>query len=260
MIRYKTSLLGCKWHKRRECVIRWNWRGPVGRIATGVCYYKLTDNNPAASWASVDWYGVPKIAYHILRGAYRPVHACVLFSRLSFIGVSVNLPVFLLDDVSALAVTDWQVKVRAFGSDLELIEDIEFKGAGTDQTVNRLGELRLDADQTWNCPLFIVAEITSANELIDRVFYWLNYTSVQGCLFSLPPARLSLDRHGSDLISITNTGDKPAVGVHFVCPDISDHFHCDDSYFWLDPGEERQISVSQTNEVSVAAWNADESV
>ena len=227
---------------------------------TGVCYYKLTDNNPAASWASVDWYGVPKIAYHILRGAYRPVHACVLYSRLSFIGVSVNLPVFLLDDVSALAATDWQVKVRAFGSDLELIEDIEFKGAGTDQTVNRLGELRLDADQTWNCPLFIVAEITSANELIDRVFYWLNYTSVQGCLFSLPPAQLSLDRHGSDLISVTNTGDKPAVGVHFVCPDISDHFHCDDSYFWLDPGEERQITVSQTNEVSVAAWNADESV
>ena len=23
--------------------------------ATGVAYYKLTDNNPAASWATVDW-------------------------------------------------------------------------------------------------------------------------------------------------------------------------------------------------------------
>ncbi len=227
--------------------------------ATGVCYYKLTDNNPAASWASVDWYGVPKIAYHILRGAYRPVHACVLFSRLSFIGVSVSLPVFLLDDVSALAATDWQVKVRAFGSDLELVEEIEFKGKGTEQAVSRLGEFQLDADQTWNCPLFIVTEINSADGLIDRVFYWLNYTSVQGCLFSLPPAQLSLDRQDSELISVSNSGDKPAVGVHFVCPEISDHFHCDDSYFWLDPGEERQITVSQTNEVRVAAWNADES-
>ena len=41
-------------------------------------YYKLTDNNPAASWATVDWRGVPKIAFHILRGAYRPLHVCLL--------------------------------------------------------------------------------------------------------------------------------------------------------------------------------------
>ena len=70
--------------------------------ATGVCYYKLTDNNPAASWATVDWYGVPKIAYHVLRGAFRPLHVCLLFRRLSYIGVPVELPVYLLDDIGAL--------------------------------------------------------------------------------------------------------------------------------------------------------------
>jgi len=35
--------------------------------ATGVLYYKLNDNNPAASWSTVDWHGSPKMAYHILR-------------------------------------------------------------------------------------------------------------------------------------------------------------------------------------------------
>ena len=47
--------------------------------ATGICYYKLNDNNPASAWSTVDWYGAPKIAYHILQQAYAPLHACVLF-------------------------------------------------------------------------------------------------------------------------------------------------------------------------------------
>ena len=226
--------------------------------ATGVCYYKLTDNNPAASWATVDWHGVPKMAYHILRQAYRPLHACLLFRRLSFVGVQLSLPVFLLDDLGALASTDWQVTVSAFGSNLQLVEQQEYAGSGSGDTVRRLGEFCLDADQTWNCPLLIVVEIVTANGQRDRVFYWLNYTSVQGCLFDLPRTRLSLGRDG-DHLTITNAGDKPAVGVHFVCPESSDDFSCEDSYFWLDPGETRPVSTSHQAGVRVAAWNADES-
>ena len=226
--------------------------------ATGVAYYKLTDNNPAASWATVDWYGVPKVAYHILRQAYRPVHACILFNRLSFVGVPVKLPVFLLDDAGELLDREWQVRVRAFSSDFEQIEQIDFSGIGADRRVNRLGELNLDGDQTWSCPLFIVCEIRSQSRLLDRVFYWLNYTSVQGCLFSLPKTQLALTAGDDGLLTVSNTGNAPAVAVNFVCPEISDVFSCDDNYFWLDPQEERQITVSHTLGVRVAAWNARE--
>jgi hypothetical protein len=48
----------------------------------------------------------------------------------------------------------------------------------------------------------------------------------------------------------------PAVGVHFECPALSDRFTVEDSFFWLDPGEERSLKASHTTGVRVAAWNA----
>lgn len=228
--------------------------------ATGVCYYKLTDNNPAASWATVDWQGVPKIAYHILRQAYRPLHACVLFNSLSCIGAPASFPVYLLDDGGDLDERHWFVNVRAFGSELQLLDQQGHVGIGSPDTVHRLFDFHLDTDQSWNCPLFIVAEIGlfPSNSIVDRVFYWLNYTAIQGCLFNLPRTRLSLTRDSPGNLTVGNTGDRPAVGVHFVCPEISHEFSCGDSFFWLEPGEERPIATSHQTSVRVAAWNADE--
>ena len=224
--------------------------------ATGVCYYKLTDNNPAASWATVDWRGVPKMAYHILRGAYRPLHVCLLFRRLAFIGAPIAFPVYLLDDKGDLADASWSVRVRAFDSDLKLIKSEDFHGSGAPGQVAQLGELALDSDQTWSCPLFITADVSTEDGLRDRVFYWLNYAAIQGSLFDRPRTRLAIRADGEHSVAISNFGDKPAVGVHFDCPDISHHFSCADSYFWLDAGEERRIEVSQLDGVGVAAWNA----
>ena len=226
--------------------------------ATGVCYYKLTDNNPAASWATVDWQGVPKIAYHILRGAYRPLHVCLLFKRLSCVGAPASFPVYLLDDRGDLDKQDWIVNVRSFGSDLRFLDQYSHVGIGSPDTVHRLFDFVLDTDQTWNTPLFIVAEIAlmPGNQVVDRVFYWLNYAQIQGCLFNLPPTRLALEAIDAHAVVISNIGELPAVGVHFDCPEISDGFSCGDSYFWLEPGERRPIEVSQLNGLGVAAWNA----
>jgi beta-mannosidase len=44
--------------------------------ATGVCFYKLTDVYPACAWATIDWYGVPKLAHCFIQDAYAPLHAC----------------------------------------------------------------------------------------------------------------------------------------------------------------------------------------
>ena len=225
--------------------------------ATGVCYYKLTDNNPAASWATVDWYGAPKIAYHILRGAYRPLHVCVLFDRLSCVGLPARFPVYLLDDLGALNAVTWTVRVRAFDGDLELLKTSEYNESRDRGAVKNLGEFALDADQTWSRPLFIVADVATDAGLQDRVFYWLNYRAIQGCLFNLPHTQLAIETVDADSVLISNIGDLPAVGVHFDCPAISDRFVCDDSYFWLDTGEERRVAVSHVDGVGVAAWNAE---
>ena len=64
--------------------------------------------------------------------------------------------------------------------------------------------------------------------------------------------------------TVTNTGDVPAVGVHFICPEVSDTFRCSDNYFWLDAQESREITVtfknSDNSDLILAAWNAEETV
>jgi beta-mannosidase len=57
---------------------------------------------------------------------------------------------------------------------------------------------------------------------------------------------------------ITNSGKLPAVGVHVVCPKVSDRLLADDGHFWLDPGETREVNVNMNEGIDgVAAWNAD---
>lgn len=227
--------------------------------ATGICYYKLNDNNPASSWSTVDWYGAPKIAYHVLQQAYAPLHACILFPRMSFAGEPVELPVFLLDDAFDLERYDWKVRTRVFSQDLKPIAMQEFRGgAEAWQRVRKLGLLSLNADQTFNVPLLVVAEVLKGNVLADRTFYWLNYTQIQGSLFSLPRTHLWNERL-EDAIVIGNDGDLPAVGVQFDAPTITDRFSSAESYFWLEPGEKRTIKTSHVDErVQVCAWNAPE--
>jgi beta-mannosidase len=225
--------------------------------ATGAVYYKLNDNNPAAAWSTVDWYGVPKIAYHVLRQAFRPQHACILFPRLSMVCETAALPVFLLDDNDALRnAGGWQVVARAFNNQLDEVARAAFSGSGAIEQVKKLGEFRLTAEQTNTSPLLVVCELRVGDQLADRTFYWLNYTAVQGSLLSLPTTTLKVEEVGGNSLKITNTSTKPAVAVQFDCPDISHEFTAQDSVFWLDAGESRTIEVNHTDGVRVKAWNA----
>jgi len=153
--------------------------------------------------------------------------------------------------------SSWQVVVRAFNSDLEQVEATEFSGVGAVGEVHRLGEFRLSANQTCSTPLLITSEVRQNEALTDRTFYWINYEAIQGSLFNLPRTRLALELESASTLVVTNIGEKPAVGVHFVCPSGAEQFSCSDAFFWLDPGERCRIAVNRTEGVSPSAWNTD---
>jgi len=221
---------------------------------TGALYYKFNDNYPAASWATSDWYGAPKIAHYFVQDAFAPVHACVVFESVNNNGKAVSLPVFLLDDNDALAKTAWRVTVRAFNGQLQLIKNQTFAGKGNVGRVKKLGEFALSAQETDTAPLLVVAEVVKAGKRIDRTFYFVNYEAAKDCLFHLPATRLSLRVEGDRAI-VTNTGDLPAVGVAVLRPGYLDTFTADDNYFWLDAGEGKAVRVSDTDGLTVEAWN-----
>jgi beta-mannosidase len=222
---------------------------------TGVLYYKMNDNYPAASWSCADWYGVPKIGHYIFQDSFAPLLACVLFDTLNPAGKEASLPVYLLDDTGRLDGVQWTVVGRAFDSELREIKRIEFEGDGSIDRVRRLGEFYLTADETSSSPLFVVSEVRVEDTLEQRTFYWTNYEAKQGCLFTLPTSSLQI-RSEIDGFIVSNTGEFPAVGVHLRCPTRSDKLLASDGYFWLDPGEEHRVRINMTEGVTCAAWNA----
>lgn len=223
--------------------------------STGVLYYKLTDNYPAASWACIDWYGAPKIGHYFFQDAFAPLHACVLFNSLNNRGTPLSLPVYLLDDAAALADASWRVLIRAYDGELQLIKSADFEGRGCLSSPHALGKLDLTYAQTDCVPLFVVAEVWKVNALADRTFYFVNYEAEKGSLFNLPQSKLSLEIDGNKAI-ISNTGSVPAVAVNVSRPGHLDTFEISDNYFWLDAGETAALDVNGTAGLTVAAWNA----
>lgn len=245
---------------------------------TAVCYYKMNDVFPGGSWSTVDWYGTPKIAHYLCQDAQAPLMAGGLFDRYNTYDKEekdLTVPIYLLDDNGQLGSgQSYAVSVRAYDGGLRLIREQPFAGtvgaSGLDQ-VTQLGTFHLTEAEAGSMPLLIVTDLFVDGKMASRIFMPLNFDRVQGSLLGLPktsltwqkvdasefqgavpptlplPAQCRFAQHGIDgdlAYAVTNTGAVPAVGVHILCPMVSDHFTCDDNYFWLEPGETKLVRVS----------------
>ncbi|NLG25915.1 MAG: beta-mannosidase, partial [Clostridiales bacterium] len=123
--------------------------------ATGVCYYKLTDVFPAVSWSTIDYYGVPKMAYHFIKHSFAPLSAVVLLNTLNPMGQPQSLNIWLLDDADELRGAAWQVDVAAYDGALLPIRRERFGGEGGIGHTRRLGAFELDAAAASSAPLLI---------------------------------------------------------------------------------------------------------
>ncbi|MFC2091036.1 glycoside hydrolase family 2 protein, partial [Bacteroidota bacterium] len=215
---------------------------------SGALYYKMNDNQPAASWATVDWYGAPKFGHYIVQDAFEPLSAPVIFSTMRMAGTPYNLPVFLLDDAGSLKEASWNVNVRAYNDQLELIKDpVDYSGYGSIASPQYLGSFYLSFEETETSPLLIVSEVRKNDELEARNFYWTNYEYEKECLFGLPETQLELNVLTATEVVIKNTGSLPAVAVNVSRPGHLDTFTISDNYFWLDAGEEKIVRVNATD-------------
>ncbi len=222
--------------------------------SAGALYYKLNDNVPAASWATVDWYGAPKLAHYLIKHSFAPLVAVGLFERESSTGQPLKVPIYLLDDAGALADRSWEVTVRAYGADLKLIKAENFTGRGGIGNVQRLGDFALDAEQTRTNPLLLVLDVLVDGQLAQRNYNFTNCEPVKDCLFNLPPGRASMTTEDGR-VAVRNTGDVPLVAVHVSRPGHAESFRASDNYLWLDPGEVREIQVNATEGLKLEGWN-----
>jgi beta-mannosidase len=223
--------------------------------SAGALMYKLNDNFPGASWSTIDWYGAAKLSHWFVQDAFAPLHGCLLFDSVNHRGKAMSLPVFLLDDADALDGSAWKVEVRAYNSQLRLIQAEEYSGSGSIQRVSQLGDFVLAERQTDTAPLLLfMIDVRRDGELVDRTFYFVNYEDPRDCLFELPTTTLSLRIDGSDAI-LTNTGTLPGIGATLRRAGHLDTFSASDNCIWLEPGESHRIHVSHVESLSVDAWN-----
>ncbi len=229
--------------------------------STGICYYKLTDVYNCASWATVDVYGAPKIAHYFIQDSFAPLTAVAIFERLSYFGEEMELPIYLLDDADRLAGSKWDVDVKVYNSAWSIVESELYSGSGSIDQVELLGNISVDASLTASAPLFVVVDLYKEDSLEARNYYFVNYSDDVNSLFNLPATQLEYTVLGN-VYTITNTGNYPAIGVHFDCAAVSDTFIPEDNYFFLLAGETKTVSVNSTQGVEgISCWNeADTSV
>lgn len=210
--------------------------------------YKLNDNYPGASWAIVDWYGAPKIAYYMMQDAYRSLMAAPKtdhYNTYNAAGESqpMTLPIHILDDLDSLTGKSWSVKVTAYGEDLSVVKTRTFEGKGSVGTAGKVGDFTLTAEQTDNTPLTVTVELYVGGKYVNRTFVYCNYDYEPGSLFYLPRTSLSYSVSGNT-VTVKNTGELPAIGVEILCGNNTDTFVTEDNFFWLEAGETVTLKVS----------------
>ncbi|MFD2333440.1 glycoside hydrolase family 2 protein [Cohnella sp. GCM10020058] len=229
----------------------------------GVITYKLNDVYIGMSWATVDWYGVPKLSHYFTQDAFAPTMASVLFSKLNSPEEPQTLPVFVFDDNGRLS-GGWKATVRLYGSTLELQSSDAFEGEGAFDRVKQVGQVAVAGRSVEEAPLLVVSELSDGDGMLHRTFYWFNFDARQGALGHLPRTALRLETIDETRIAVKNTGELPAVGVelyrkseaHRDIDGPTAHLICADNFFWLDAGETRLVDVNDTRSIAVRAWNA----
>lgn len=228
--------------------------------STTVCVYKLNDVYPGGSWALVDWYGAPKIAYYLMQDAYRPLMAAGKFTCYNTATAAgeaqpFEMPVYMLDDADALATgIKWEVRVTAYDSTLSVVKTQTYAGSGSVDRVKEVGNFYLDAEQTDSTPLIITVDLMLNGQLYNRSYTYMNYEAKQGSLFYLPRTHLTWSVNGNS-VTVTNTGKLPALSVYFQVDDTSS-FVCEDNYFFLAAGESVTIKVNDASAIrGVSCFN-----
>ena len=217
-------------------------------VATGVCYYKLTDVYPAASWSTVDYYGVPKLSYYVVQNAFAPVHIMLSFRS---IGATEAYPLIVLDDRLALSGKSCAAIVTGYNRSLQPLFERKVDFVPNEQ-VNRLASVRLTKEEQEDILIFSLT-LLCEEKTIDQTFYFVNYAKTPGVLKQLPATQI--EATVKDDVILKNTGVVPAVGVMIECPAEDTVFTASENYLLLAPGEEKRIKVNVKHNLRITGLN-----
>ena len=258
---------------------------------------------PVIAIMLVDGFGQPTAPYYFLKRTYEPTHVLVKLPQLLWgKGESVPIPVYVTH-APAAARQDLTASVEifdaAFASQWRQAQPVTLAPGPSVASLD-LGNFTIP-DTFEDTFFFIVAELRdSGGQLVSRSVYWprclarMSDTAFRDKYRATPQPGLTLDQgpwlkpqaaaqptaltaaleehqptaaNRSRLrVRVRNSGEKPAFNVRLDIEAASRVFYATDNFFWLAPGEQRELQVEvlwrdpATRDQAVlvvGAWNAE---
>ncbi len=266
-------------------------RAHSGTKTSAYWFYKVGEAFPGASWAIIDYYGVPKLSYYRAKQFGAPISAYAVYDRFDWKpSDTLSVGIHVSNDTPD-PLRDAHLQVRLYDAELDVV-------VVRDHEVDVDADGRLDAFElnvplagVRVSPLVLSVELTAADgRMLSSAWYPFNhqpkspevraleaeplddlavrpiagllapYADGVSPLRELPRTRLDARLDGDALV-VTNVGDRPAplVLIDGFPHDLGRAL--DDNAFGLAAGASRRIEFeaggASLDTLSVRAWNAD---
>lgn len=216
------------------------WRRPASPC-DGALVWMLKDLTPGPGWGVVESNGIPKLAWHGLRRAFRPVQVAVTDEGLNGLGVHVineaNTPLRARLTLVCLQAGDIVVMRR------ECEVALPARGARTMSSAELIGSF-FDTTYAYRfgAPALDVATVTLTDavtgaRLAEAAYYPLG----RAALTHDPGLSASLECEGEGW-AVTIQAEKFAACIQIEAP----HHRAEDEGFHLLPGEQRRVTLLPT--------------
>lgn len=225
---------------------------------TGTIYYKLNDNYPAASWSTVDWYGVPKSSYYMVKRSLEPIKPVLIFSKLNQRGIPQEIPLYVLNDKCQLRqYVNIDLKLSVYDESFEEVfqQEIPISKYTFKKEVIELEPVVLNRQAMQGEMLFFVMDMIADGTFYSRTTYYQNLENNSGRIFALPKTSIRMEKVDDTTVKLTNTGGVPGVGIEIHRVIRPEAFDIDDNHVFIKSGEEKVFTITTTDHLRISGLN-----
>ncbi len=219
------------------------WRRPASRCA-GALVWMLKDLSPGSGWGVVDSSGIPKLAWHGLRRAFRPVQVALTDEGLN------GLAVHLTNETAAPVSTKLSLLCLQAGDVVvmrrECQVDLPARSARTMTSAELIGSFfDITYAYRFGPPPLEVAFVTLEDAVTGgRLSEAAHFPLGRSAIAQDPGLSAMLERDGEGwVVAIQANRFAPCIQIEAA------HHHAEEEGFHLLPGEQRRVRLLATADV-----------
>jgi beta-mannosidase len=211
-----------------------SWRSSMPRTM-GALYWQLNDCWPAASWASIDYYGRWKALHYMARHFFTPLHISGMEDQKTG-----RVEIFISNDYpsGSEGVVRWKLMTVDQG---EMIEEgnipVNIKGSSSSQVETLEFEEQLQAQGKNNLIVYLQLEIKE--KIVSENFVF--FCRPKQLNLQNPKLSVKVDKQTMKI-----SAEKPTL---WVWANLDVEAPLSDNFFHLMPGREKVIQIPQSSDV-----------